>query len=363
MSVDHYEILGVPRDATPDQIKKAYRRLARELHPDANPGDKDAEERFKQVSHAYEVLSDPTKREHYDRFGDERGMGAAGFSDFGGISDLFATFFGGAQQRPHSGPQRGADILAEVELTLEEAATGVERDVEVPTLVTCDRCEGSGASPGSYPTKCTTCSGTGELRQMRRTVFGNVMTAATCPTCSGSGHQILDPCSGCEGTGRKRVTEVHTVKIPSGVDDGARLRVTGRGQAGHRGGRSGDLYIEIYIKAHETFRRVGDDLGCEVTVPMTVAALGGRVSVPTLDGEEEVEIEPGTQSGEVIRLRDRGMPRLGGRGRGELVALLKVQTPTGLDRRQAELLEELARERGEETSPRGLFDKIKEAFQ
>ncbi|MFP5299519.1 MAG: molecular chaperone DnaJ [Actinomycetota bacterium] len=362
MSRDHYEVLGVSRDATPDEIKKAYRRLARELHPDANPGDKEAEERFKQVSHAYEVLSDPAKRQRYDTFGDERGMGAAGFSDFGGISDLFATFFGGGQPRHHTGPQRGADILAEVELTLEEAATGVEREVELQTLIACDNCDGSGAAPGTYPTRCSACGGTGELRQMRRTVFGNVMTASTCPTCRGQGQQILDPCSECSGTGRKQVTDILTVKIPQGVDDGARLRVTGRGQAGHRGGRAGDLYVEIYIKAHDTFRRVGDDLGCEVSVPMTIAALGGTVPVPTLEGTEEVEIQPGTQSGEVIRLRDRGMPRLGSRGRGELVVLLKVQTPTDLDRRQAELLEELARLRGEETAPRGLFDKIKEAF-
>ena len=363
MPHDHYEALGVARDATADEIKRAYRKLARQYHPDANTEDPEAEERFKEISHAYEVLSDPQKRSNYDNFGDERGMGAAGFSDFGGISDLFSSFFGGgfgAQQR--RGPNRGADLLAEVELTLEEAAIGTEKQVEIKSLATCETCEGSGAEPGTSPTRCSECGGTGETRQVRRTVFGNVMTASTCHVCRGTGEEITSPCPTCRGTGRTQVTDEMTVSIPPGVDDGAQLRVTGRGEAGTRGGRAGDLYVAIRIAPHEVFRRAGDDLGCEIGVPMTVAALGGSIEVPTLDGPETIDVKAGTQSGEVRRLRGRGMPRLNGAGRGELVVLLKVETPTDLDDEQAELLHKLASLRQEQVDEGGFFKKIREAF-
>lgn len=363
MPVDHYEVLGVSRNATREEVKRAYRRLARQHHPDANRGDPGAEERFKEVTRAYEVLSDPEKRQRYDMFGDER-AGAAGFSDFGGISDLFSTFFGGvggAQTR--RGPARGADILAEVELTLEEAATGVEREVKTTTLVECPECAGSGAAEGTFPTRCSECGGMGEVRQVRRTFFGNVMTATTCPHCRGSGEEILHPCRTCAGKGRVRQGETLTVRVPAGVDDGAQLRVSGRGEAGARGGRSGDLYVQIRVLPHEIFRRAGDDLGCEVSVPMTTAALGGTIDAPTLDGPDPVDIEPGTQSGEVITLKGRGMPHVGGRGRGDLVALLKVETPTDLDLEQAELLQRLAELRDEKVGARRLFDKLKEAFK
>ncbi|HJR45633.1 MAG TPA: molecular chaperone DnaJ [Actinomycetota bacterium] len=362
---DHYAILGVSRDAAPDEVKRAYRNLARRYHPDANPNDPDAAEHFKEVNRAYEVLSDPQKRANYDAYGDERGpAGFGGFEDFGGISDLFATFFGGGPTRTaRRGPGRGADILAEVELTLEEAAVGVEREVEVVTLVECGDCHGSGAAPGTFPTSCSECGGTGESRQVRRTVFGNVMTAVTCPRCGGRGEEITTPCSNCGGRGRVESAEMLTVHIPPGVDDGARLRVTGRGEAGIRGGRSGDLYVAINVAPHEVFRRAGDDLACEVIVPMTVAALGGTVEMPTLEEPESIDIEPGTQSGQVVHLRGRGMPRLSGRGRGELVGLLKVETPRDLSDEEAELLERFAQVRGERTGQRGLFDKIKEAFQ
>ena len=362
--MDHYETLGVARNATSDEIKRAYRQLARAHHPDANRDDPDAEERFKEITRAYETLSDPNKRQRYDMFGDERaGAGAGGFSDVGGISDLFASFFGGGfTTRQRTGPTRGSDILAEIELTLEEADSGVERDVEVTTLVHCEECQGSGAAPGTFPTSCSQCGGTGEQRHVRQTVFGNLMTATQCPACGGSGQEIASPCPKCAGRGRVEVTETLTVEIPGGVDDGARLRVTGRGQAGARGGRSGDLYVEISVAPHETFRRAGDDLGCEVRVPMTIAALGGEIEVPTLLGPETIEVAPGTQSGAVVRLRGKGMTRLHGRGRGTLVALLNVQTPTDLDDEQIRLLQELAAKRGEEAGTRGLFDKIREAF-
>lgn len=362
---DHYATLGVARDATADELKRAYRKLARRYHPDANPGDHDAAEHFKEVNRAYEVLSDPQKRANYDAYGDERGPGAAGFSDFGGISDLFATFFGGAAPggTRRRGPGRGADVLAEVELTLEEAAAGVEREVEVETLASCSECDGSGAEAGTFPTRCSECGGTGEIRQVRRTVFGNVMTAAPCVRCGGRGEEITSPCKNCGGRGRVQVTDTLTLHIPPGVDDGAQLRVSGRGEAGVRGGRSGDLYVGISVAEHPVFRRAGDDLACEVSVPMTVAALGGVVEMPTLEDPEPIDIAPGTQSGEVVRLKSRGMPRLSGYGRGELVGLLKVETPKDLNEEEAAVLAEFARLRGERTGQRGLFDKIKEAFQ
>lgn len=364
MAADHYAALGLTRDATPEDIKRAYRKLARQYHPDANRHDPEAEERFKEISHAYDVLSDPQKKERYDLYGDER-AGATGFGDFGGISDLFSTFFGGfGSSGGRTGPARGADIAAEVVLTLEEAATGVDRDVEITTLMTCSECDGSGAAAGTSPQRCTECGGTGELRQVRRTVFGDMVTAATCPRCRGAGEIIVSPCPACTGSGRMPVTDTLTVRIPAGIDDGAQLRVTGRGQAGMRGGRSGDLFVVIRVEQHEVFRRAGDDLGVEVAVPMVVAALGGRVTIPTLEDEEEIAIKPGTQSGEVVRLKGRGMPHLGGAGRGEIVCLLRVETPTELTEEQAELLARFADLRGEETGDeRGFFDKIKEAFK
>jgi len=361
---DHYAILGVSRDASADEVKRAYRKLARRFHPDANPNDAEAAEHFKEVTHAYEVLSDPDKRQRYDMFGDER-AGAGGFADFHGISDLFSSFFGGGMgSRARTGPARGSDVLAEIELTLEDAAAGVEREVEITTLQECPDCHGTGAAPGTFPTRCGDCGGTGELRQVRRTMLGDMMTASTCPRCRGRGEEIVTPCKLCSGAGRVPVNDTLSVHIPPGVDDGAQLRVSGRGEAGTRGGRSGDLYVGIRMAEHPVFRRVGDDLGCEVTLPMTVAALGGRVRVPTLADPEIVDIEPGTQSGEVITLRGQGMPHLRGRGRGDLVALLKVETPRNLSEEERELLERFAELHGDDVDREsGFFDKIKEAFK
>jgi molecular chaperone DnaJ len=363
MPVDHYETLGVSQDASQEEIKRAYRRLARQHHPDTNRADPAATERFKEITRAYEVLSDPDKRQRYDMFGDERAQ--VGFSGFGGFSDIFDAFFGAAGGGPRrTTTTRGSDVLAEVALTLEEAATGIERDVDVTLMRECAECGGSGARPGSAPRRCRECGGTGEVRQVRRTMLGNVMTAATCRRCGGSGQEIEAPCPRCSGHGRVRTTDTLTVRIPAGVDDGAQLRVTGRGEAGVRGGRAGDLYVSVRVMPHEVFRRVGDDLGCEVAVPMTVAALGGVVEVPTLEGPRDLEIAAGTQPADVVRLKGAGMPRLDGRGRGELVVLLRVDIPRDLTEEQRDLLRRVAELRGEAAGQRsGLFERIKEAFQ
>lgn len=362
MASDHYQTLGVARNASQDEIKRAYRNLARRYHPDANPDDPDAAEHFKEVGRAYEVLSDPAKRSRYDAFGDERAGAGPGFSDFGGISDLFATFFGGAGPARPSGPARGADILAEIQITLEEAATGIERDVDIATLGPCRSCGGTGAAPGTSPTTCGECGGAGEVRAVRRTILGNLVTAAPCPRCHGAGQEISEPCTECRGRGRVEVSETLTVRIPAGVEDGAQLRVTGRGQAGLRGGRAGDLYVAIHVAPHDVFQRAGADLGCEVKVPMTIAALGGEVDIPSLNGDPEpVDVHPGTQSGEVLRLKNRGMPRRS--GRGDLVVLLKVETPDDLDEEQADLLRQLAELRGEAAGSKGFFERLRQAFR
>jgi molecular chaperone DnaJ len=361
---DPYETLGVARTATQEEIKKAFRSLARQHHPDANREDPTAEERFKEINAAYEVLSDPEKRQRYDMFGDDRAQGGAGFGDFGGFGDLFATFFGGmGGSRSQRGPGRGHDVVAEVEITLEDAAVGVQRSVDVETLVECPECHGTRAATGTHPETCSNCAGAGEVRQVRRTMFGDVMTAAPCPRCRGVGEVIPHPCQNCDGHGRVASIESLTLEIPEGIEDGAQLRVHGRGEAGTRGGRAGDLYVVIHVAPHDTFKRAGEDLGCEVHVPMTIAALGGDVAVPTLDGPEMVEVKPGTQTGEVVRLKGKGMPRLGRHSRGELVGLLRVQTPTDLDDEQEALLRTLAEKRGETVAERGLFDRIREAFR
>ena len=353
MPTDYYGQLGVANDASDDQLKKAYRRLARELHPDVNP-DPHAQERFKAVTAAYEVLTDPQKRQVVDLGGDPLqpggggggGFGAQGFS--GGLGDIMDAFFGGGQTRgPRSRARQGADALIRIECDLAETAFGTSRELTVETAVRCGTCDGAGTAPGSLPSTCQTCKGRGEVQQVQRSFLGQVMTARTCPRCSGTGTVIEHPCGECRGDGRVRARRTLTVKVPAGVEDGMRIRLAGEGEVGPGGGPAGDLFVEVREQEHPFLHRDGDDLHCTVSVPMTAAALGTSLPVETLDGEELIDVHPGTQPEEVFTLRARGVPHLRGTGRGDLHVHLDVTVPTRLDEQQRRLLGELATARDE----------------
>jgi len=353
MPTDYYGQLGVANDASDDQLKKAYRRLARELHPDVNP-DPHAQERFKAVTAAYEVLTDPQKRQVVDLGGDPLqpggggggGFGAQGFS--GGLGDIMDAFFGGGQTRgPRSRARQGADALIRIECDLAETAFGTSRELTVETAVRCGTCDGAGTAPGSLPSTCQTCKGRGEVQQVQRSFLGQVMTARTCPRCSGTGTVIEHPCGECRGDGRARARRTLTVKVPAGVEDGMRIRLAGEGEVGPGGGPAGDLFVEVREQEHPFLHRDGDDLHCTVSVPMTAAALGTSLPVETLDGEELIDVHPGTQPEEVFTLRARGVPHLRGTGRGDLHVHLDVTVPTRLDEQQRRLLGELATARDE----------------
>ncbi len=343
---DYYAVLGVGRDATPDEVKKAYRRLARSLHPDVNPGQ---EERFKEVTKAYEVLSDPKKRELHDLGGDPFSTGG-GFGSGFGFSDIMDAFFGagGAARGPRPRQRRGQDALIRVDIDLSEATFGVTRELQVDTATTCPTCRGGGTAAGTSPRTCEVCQGRGEVQQVTRSFLGQVMTARPCAACQGFGTVIPQPCPDCGGDGRVRTRRGLKVKIPAGVDTGTRIQLSGEGEAGPGGGPPGDLYVEIVERPHPTFRRQGDELHCTVTVPMTAAALGTTVTLETLDGPHPVELRPGAQPGQVITLPDLGVTHLRRQGRGALIVHLDVQTPTRLDAEQEDLLRKLAGLRGEE---------------
>jgi len=377
---DYYALLGVSRDASADEIKKAYRKLARQLHPDVNPAP-EAQERFKEVTAAYEVLSDPQKREIVDLGGDPLapgggGMGGAG-GPFGGFADIMDAFFGGAGGGMGRGPRSrirpGADALLHLELDLTEAAFGTTRELNIDTAVLCNTCRGAGTAPGTHPETCGSCGGRGEVQSVQRSFLGQLVTSRTCPECGGVGTRIRTPCPDCAGEGRVRARRTLTVKIPPGVSDGLRIRHSGEGEVGPGGGPPGDLYVEIHERPHPVFTRDGDDLHCHFALPMTAAALGTTVKLETLDGEESIDVEAGTQSGTVVTLRARGVPHLSrGVGRGDLHVHIDVETPTRLDPQQEQLLRDLARARGEEhadisvstaTNGGGIFSRLRDAFK
>jgi molecular chaperone DnaJ len=363
---DLYEILGVSRDATDAEIKRAYRRRARELHPDAG-GD---EEQFKELTTAYEVLRNPQARQNYDRYGDPRGPAGLGadIPGFGDLNDLIEAFFGGfagrSQRAGRAGPQAGRDALIDVALTLEEAAAGLRKDLDITVLRTCEDCRGTGASPEGGPVRCPSCGGTGAVQQMTRSVFGQMLTSTTCPTCRGKGETVTDPCRGCRGAGRLEETETVTIDVPPGVDTSTRLRVAGRGESGRRGGPPGDLYVRVRVADHEVFTRDGDDLHCQLSLPIAQAALGAELKLRTLDGEESLRVPPGTQTGDVLALRRQGMPRLGGGARGDLYVHCLVETPTDLTVEQRELLRRFAELRGDDIGEdgRGFLSRLKGVF-
>jgi molecular chaperone DnaJ len=378
--VDFYELLGVSRNATADEIKRAYLRLARELHPDANQGDAASEESFKQINLAYDTLSDPERRRQYDMFGASavRGAGAGAganmgdpFAGFGGgFGDLFDAFFGasgmsGTGGRARSGPRKGEDAESVVELEFAEAVFGVRRKISVRLPQTCETCLGTGARPGTTPVSCSVCNGTGEVRRVRQSFLGQMVSASPCSRCNGTGEEIRSPCVDCRGEGRRREELSFDVDVPAGVDEGSTLRLPGRGAGGLRGGPSGDLYVHLRVKNHPVLTRRGSDLLAVLHIAVTQGALGVSVPFETLDGAEDLDIPAGTQSGKEIKLRGRGVPHLQGRGRGDLLVTVVVDTPANLSKEEEELLRQLAELRGEPVAApeAGFMSRLRSAFK
>jgi molecular chaperone DnaJ len=371
---DYYELLGVDRNASQDEIKRAYRRLARELHPDTGHGSPESEARFKEVTRAYDVLRDPEKRRRYDTFGAE-GVGANGSAagadpfGFGNIGDVFEAFFGGSpfggRSRGPAGPPRGSDLEEVAELTFEEAVFGCQKSVMVRTAVPCTTCQATGTASGTAPATCPECRGTGQVQRVRQSLIGQMVTASPCPRCGGAGQVIADPCRECRGEGRRIEDRTYTVDIPAGVDSGATLRLSGRGAVGPRGGAAGDLYVHLRVAPHERFERDGADLLTELRVPYSQAVLGAVVPFDTLDGNEDLELPPGTASGTVFRLRGKGVPHLERRSRGDLLVNVVVDVPTELTEEEEQLLRQFAEMRGETVAEptSGLFTKIRSAFK
>ena len=373
---DYYETLGISKSATADEIKKAYRKVAKKYHPDVNAGDTTAETKFKEANEAYAVLSDPDKKAKYDQFGhagvDPNGFGGAGgFGDFdfGGFGDIFETFFGGGagfstSSARRNGPQKGRDIRAGVEITFEQAAFGIEKKVDIFRMENCQKCNGSGAKPGTQTKTCTTCNGTGQVQYKQRTPFGQFVNVKACDHCHGQGTIISNPCSGCHGKGKVRKGKKIEVNIPAGIDDGQTISLRGEGEPGVKGGMSGDLYITVSVKTHPIFQRQGNDVICEIPITFVDATLGSEIEVPTLDGKVKYSIHEGTQTGTVFRLKNKGITNIRGYGRGDQYVKVVVEVPKNLSARQKELLREFAELDGENTHERrkGFFDKMKDAL-
>jgi len=364
---DYYEVLGVPRDASPDDLKSAFRNLARQYHPDVNKGH-DAEEKFKEINEAYGVLSDTDKRAAYDRFG-HSGVNYQGMPDFSSmdLSDILEGFFGGfggfgSRRSSPNAPRRGADLSSSIRLTFEEAVFGVEKDVEIIRDEKCATCNGSGAEPGTSPRSCPTCKGQGEVRQVHQTFLGSMVQVVTCPACSGKGEIIETPCHTCRGRGLERKTIKKPVAIPAGVDDGNQIRLTGEGQPGLNGGPNGDFYLELEVAPHKYFRRNGTDILLDVDINIAQATLGDEIKIPTVDGDVSLRIPPGTQPGKVFRLREKGVTMIRKATRGDQLVTVNVNIPTTLDAKQKELLEALGKSMGTDIKlrERSFFDKLKD---
>jgi molecular chaperone DnaJ len=367
---DYYVVLGVERNASDEEIKKAFRKLARKYHPDVNPNDNTAEEKFKEVNEAYEVLSDPEKRRLYDQFGHDGinnsfgGQGGfGGAADFGGFSDIFEMFFGGGPSAAgQKRPQRGRDLRVDLSLSFEEAAFGLEKEIELSRWETCPTCKGSRAKPGTKPITCLQCQGTGQIGMTQRTPFGHFQTVKVCPRCGGEGKTIPTPCPKCNGQGQIRRKRQVNIKIPAGVDSGSRIRLTGEGEAGPRGGIAGDLYVYIDVRPHEIFTRQGDDLYIDFPITFIQAALGDEVQVPTLRGQATLKIPEGTQTDTVFRLRGQGINRLQGSGRGDQYVKIIVITPTKLNQDQKAILRQFAKSTNQENyrsaSQKGFWEKF-----
>lgn len=362
---DYYKILGVNREATQDEIKKAFRQLALKYHPDRNPGDKESEEKFKEINEAYSCLSDPEKRANYDRFGTPEGVGAGfgGFgAGFGGFTDIFEDIFDdffsafGGTRRPR--PTKGSDLSYRLDITLEEAAFGAEKKITIPRWQSCSTCGGSGAAPGTSPVACPNCRGTGHVRFQQ----GFFSVSKTCGKCQGSGRIITEPCKGCKGNGRVKVQREILVKIPAGVDNGSRLRLNGEGDLGSYGGPPGDLYVLINVQEHPFFKREGMNIYCQVPISFTKAVFGGEIEVPTLNGHERLKIPAGTPSGRSFHLKGKGLPKIGSHHRGDQIVSVYIDVPKKLSQRQKEILEEFERLTEETTEKRGFKNKLKEFF-
>ena len=373
---DYYEILGISKDADEKEIKSAFRKLAKQYHPDLNPDDKDAEAKFKEVNEAYEILSDPERKAKYDQFGhaafdQSNGFGGgAGFNDFGDIfGDIFGDFFGGgfsgSTRTQRTGPKAGSDLKIKLDITFEEAAFGTKKEIKINRIEKCHVCEGTGAKKGTSKKTCPTCQGSGSIRTVQRTPFGQFASTKICSTCSGTGEVVEEPCTSCSGSGKERKTRKLSINIPAGVDTGSVIPLRGEGNHGERGGPAGDLYVYINVNPHEIFERDGNDVWCEIPITFAKATLGGSIEVPTIEGKVKYDVPEGTPTGTVFRLKNKGIKNLRGAGKGDQYVRVKIEVPKKLSEKQRNILEQFANEMGEkvDNDKKGFFGKMKDAFK